>query len=153
LTVLGFGRGNLKDSKMEQLADHGNGNFAYIDSALEAKKALVSEIGGTLLTVAQDVKIQVEFNPARVAGYRLIGYENRLLANEDFADDAKDAGEIGAGHSVVALYEVIPVGAASPVELRGVDPLRYQVQGGGTSAGPGSPELLFVKVRYKQPGA
>ena len=119
LTVLGFGTGNLKDSKMEQLADHGNGNFAYIDNALEARKVLVHEMGGTLVTIAKDVKVQVEFNPARVAAYRLIGYENRLLAAEDFADDRKDAGEMGAGHSVTALYEVVPVGVRSPVEVRG----------------------------------
>ncbi|MCJ7629381.1 MAG: von Willebrand factor type A domain-containing protein, partial [Longimicrobiales bacterium] len=106
LTVLGFGTGNLKDSKMEQIADHGNGNFSYIDSALEARKVLVNEMGGTLLTIAKDVKLQVEFNPNRVLAYRLIGYENRLLAAEDFADDTKDAGELGAGHSVTALYEV-----------------------------------------------
>lgn len=150
LTVLGFGTGNLQDSKMEQLADHGNGNFAYIDSALEAKKALVTEMGGTLLTVAKDVKIQVEFNPARVAAYRLIGYENRLLAAEDFDDDTEDAGEMGAGHSVVALYEVIPVGVESPAEVRGIDSLRYQ-DAPTRSGAAASPELLFVKVRYKDP--
>jgi Ca-activated chloride channel family protein len=152
LTVLGFGTGNLQDSKMEKLADHGNGNFAYIDSAHEAKKAFVTEIGGTLLTVAQDVKIQEEFNPARVSGYRLVGYENRLLAAEDFNDDTKDAGEMGAGHSVIALYEVIPVGAESVVELPDVDPLRYQRTAPRQNA-DASPELLFVKVRYKVPGA
>jgi Ca-activated chloride channel family protein len=118
---------------------------------MEAKKALVTEIGGTLLTVAQDVKIQIEFNPARVAGYRLIGYENRVLANEDFNDDAKDAGELGAGHSVVALYEVVPVGVHSPVEFEQVDDLRYQ-SGSAPSRGSSSGELLFVKVRYKEPG-
>ncbi len=149
LTVLGFGTGNLKDSKMEQIADHGNGNFAYIDSALEAKKVLVNEMGGTLLTIAKDVKLQVEFNPAKVAAYRLIGYENRLLAAEDFADDTKDAGELGAGHSVTALYEVIPVGVDSPVEVRGLDSLRYQAPSPPT--GTASPELLFVKLRYKDP--
>jgi Ca-activated chloride channel family protein len=150
LTVLGFGTGNLKDSKMEQIADHGNGNFAYIDSALEAKKVLVSEMGGTLLTIAKDVKLQVEFNPTRVAAYRLIGYENRLLAAEDFADDTKDAGELGAGHSVTALYEVIPVGVDSPVQVRGVDSLRYQTNT-ARSTRSDSPELLFVKLRYKEP--
>jgi Ca-activated chloride channel family protein len=150
LTVLGFGTGNLKDSKMEQIADHGNGNFSYIDSALEAKKVLVSEMGGTLLTIAKDVKLQVEFNPKRVAAYRLIGYENRLLAAEDFDDDTKDAGELGAGHSVTALYEVIPVGVDSPVEVRGVDPLRYQTQE-PRSGSEDSEELLYVKLRYKQP--
>ena len=126
LTVLGFGTGNLKDSKMEQIADHGNGNFSYIDNALEAKKVLVSEMGGTLLTVAKDVKIQVEFNPTRVAAYRLIGYENRLLENEDFNDDRKDAGDVGSGHTVTALYEIVPVGVESPVTVTDVDPLRYR---------------------------
>ncbi len=149
LTVLGFGTGNLKDSKMEQLADHGNGNFAYIDNLNEARKVLVSEIGGTLVTIAQDVKIQVEFNPTHVQAYRLIGYENRLLAAEDFNDDTRDAGELGAGHSVTALYEVVPVGVESPA-LGGVDPVRYQVVGGGTRQAA-SRELGFVKLRYKEP--
>ncbi|MGH7537592.1 MAG: YfbK domain-containing protein [Gemmatimonadales bacterium] len=150
LTVLGFGQGNIKDSKMEQLADHGNGNYAYIDNLLEARKTLVHEMGGTLHTVAKDVKIQVEFNPARVRAYRLIGYENRLLAAEDFADDTKDAGEIGSGHSVTALYEIIPVGVETDVTVRTPDSLRYQSahERRGAAAGP---ELLFVKVRYKQP--
>jgi Ca-activated chloride channel family protein len=148
LTVLGFGMGNLKDSKMEQLADHGNGNYAYIDNLLEAKKTLVHELGGTLFTVAKDVKVQVEFNPAQVRAYRLIGYENRLLADEDFADDTKDAGEMGAGHSVTALYEIVPVGVETDVTIRVPDSLRYQ-----TVRGPrgGGQELGFVKVRYKQP--
>jgi Ca-activated chloride channel family protein len=150
LTVLGFGTGNLKDSKMEQIADHGNGNFAYIDSALEAKKVLVSEMGGTLLTIAKDVKLQIEFNPTKVAAYRLIGYENRLLAAEDFEDDTKDAGELGAGHSVTALYEVIPVGVDSPAEIRGLDSLRYQRTTQRPDASD-SEELLFVKLRYKEP--
>jgi len=150
LTVLGFGTGNLKDAKMEQIADHGNGNFSYIDSALEAKKVLVNEMGGTLLTIAKDVKLQVEFNPKRVAAYRLIGYENRLLAAEDFEDDTKDAGELGAGHSVTALYEIIPVGVESPVEVRGLDSLRYQTNRTRPDAA-GSEELLFVKLRYKEP--
>jgi len=150
LTVLGFGTGNLKDSKMEQIADHGNGNFSYIDNALEAKKVLVTEMGGTLLTVAKDVKLQVEFNPNRVAAYRLIGYENRLLADEDFNDDRKDAGEVGAGHSVTALYEVIPVGVDSPVTVSDVDPLRY-MESGVRPDDADSPELLFVKLRYKEP--
>jgi Ca-activated chloride channel family protein len=152
LTVLGFGTGNLKDSKMEKLADKGNGNYAYIDNLLEAKKVLVTELGGTLFTIAKDVKLQVEFNPERVAAYRLIGYENRLLQNEDFADDKKDAGDIGAGHSVTALYEIVPVGVETTVEIRGLDSLRYQA----TALRPGaaeSPELLFVKVRYKAPDA
>ncbi len=150
LTVLGFGTGNLKDAKMEQIADHGNGNFSYIDNALEAKKVLVNELGGTLLTIAKDVKLQVEFNPTRVAAYRLIGYENRLLAAEDFEDDTKDAGELGAGHSVTALYEVIPVGVESPAQIRGLDSLRYQTTATRQDA-PDSQELLFVKLRYKRP--
>ena len=151
LTVLGFGMGNLKDSKMEQLADHGNGNYAYIDNLLEARKTLVHELGGTLYTVAKDVKIQVEFNPARVRAYRLIGYENRLLAAEDFADDAKDAGEMGSGHSVTALYEIVPVGVQTDVTIRLPDSLRYQRVSAPRGEGTGSPELGFVKVRYKQP--
>lgn len=150
LTVLGFGEGNLKDSKMEQLADHGNGNYAYIDNLLEAKKTLVHELGGTLFTVAKDVKIQIEFNPAHVRAYRLIGYENRLLADEDFTDDTKDAGEIGSGHSVTALYEIIPVGGEPDVDVRTPDSLRYQTVRAPRPTGNGS-ELLFVKLRYKQP--
>jgi Ca-activated chloride channel family protein len=149
LTVLGFGMGNLKDSKMEQLADHGNGNYAYIDNLLEARKTLVHELGGTLFTIAKDVKIQVEFNPARVRAYRLIGYENRLLADEDFADDAKDAGEMGAGHSVTALYEIVPAGVETDVTIRVPDSLRYQTV--RTPRGVDRQELGFVKVRYKQP--
>ena len=155
LSVLGFGTGNLKDSKMEQIADHGNGNFAYIDGLLEARKVLVEEMGGTLLTLAKDVKLQVEFNPATVSGYRLIGYENRLLADEDFNDDTKDAGELGAGHTVTALYEVVPAGVAMP--RPSVDPLRYQAQQPAENdAPPPTPtrfedELVFVKVRYKDP--
>ncbi|MBD0320676.1 MAG: DUF3520 domain-containing protein, partial [Gemmatimonadetes bacterium] len=149
LTVLGFGRGNLKDSKMEQMADRGNGNYAYIDNLLEARKVLVNEMGGTLLTVAKDVKLQVEFNPARVRAYRLVGYENRLLANEDFNDDTKDAGEMGAGHTVTALYEIIPVGVRSSARVRGVDSLRYQVPPPATR--PARGELAFVKIRYKLP--
>ncbi|MGD2136368.1 MAG: von Willebrand factor type A domain-containing protein, partial [Gemmatimonadales bacterium] len=150
LTVLGVGRGNLQDAKMEQLADHGNGNYAYLDNILEAKKVFVHELGGTLHTVAKDVKIQIEFNPARVSAYRLIGYENRLLRDEDFDDDAIDAGEIGSGHSVTALYEIIPVGVESDAEVRMPDSLRYQfVTPRPVEAG--SPELLFVKVRYKEP--
>src|SRR6185312_5669242 len=124
LTVLGFGTGNLKDTKMEQMADHGNGHYAYIDSFREARKVFVQEFGGTLFTVAKDVKIQVEMNPARVRSYRLLGYENRLLNREDFADDKKDAGELGSGHSVTALYEVVPVGA-KPVATAD-DSLTYQ---------------------------
>jgi Ca-activated chloride channel homolog len=150
LTVLGFGTGNLQDAKMEKIANHGNGNYAYIDGAMEAKKVLVSELGGTLLTVAKDVKLQVEFNPARVRAYRLVGYENRLLAREDFDDDAKDAGEMGAGHSVTALYEIVPVGAETDVQIRGVDSLRY-VSPTQPKPAAGSAELAYVKLRYKQP--
>jgi Ca-activated chloride channel family protein len=148
LTVLGFGTGNLKDSKMEQMADKGNGHYAYIDSFREAQKVFVQEFGGTLFTVAKDVKIQVEFNPAQVQSYRLLGYENRMLAREDFADDRKDAGELGSGHSVTALYEVVPVGA-SDVAM-GDDSLTYQQ----VSLRPGARrngELMTVRVRYKDP--
>lgn len=148
LTVLGVGMGNLKDATLETLADKGNGNYAYIDSLNEAKKVLVDQIGGTLVTIAKDVKIQVEFNPAVVSAYRLIGYENRLLAAQDFNDDAKDAGEIGAGHTVTAFYEIVPVG--EQVELPSVDPLKYQTPTvANTTAGSG--ELMTVKLRYKQP--
>jgi Ca-activated chloride channel family protein len=148
LSVLGFGDGNLKDSTMEKLADSGNGNYAYIDSLAEGRKVLVSEAGATLVTIAKDVKIQVEFNPARVAAYRLIGYENRSLRAEDFNDDGKDAGEIGAGHSVTALYEVVPAGVA--IELPGVDPLKYQRPASRVAASQDG-ELLTVKLRYKEP--
>jgi Ca-activated chloride channel homolog len=150
LSVLGFGTGNLQDAKMEQLANRGNGNYSYIDNILEAKKVLVNEIGGTLLTIAKDVKIQVEFNPAKVQAYRLIGYENRLLQAEDFNNDKKDAGELGAGHSVTALYEIIPVGVNSSFELPEVDPLRYQ-QNTEEFSGNTSDELMLIKLRYKQP--
>jgi Ca-activated chloride channel family protein len=150
LTVLGVGEGNLQAAKMEKLADHGNGNYAYLDNILEARKVLVHELGGTLYTVAKDVKIQVEWNPARVRAYRLIGYENRLLRNEDFADDKKDAGEVGSGHSVTALYEVVPVGVNTDVTIRMPDSLRYQRRNTQPSEAAG-PELLFVKVRYKAP--
>jgi Ca-activated chloride channel family protein len=150
LTVLGVGDGNLQAAKMEKLADHGNGNYAYLDNLLEARKVLVHELGGTLYTVAKDVKIQVEWNPARVRAYRLIGYENRMLRNEDFTDDKKDAGEVGSGHSVTALYEIVPVGVTTDVTVRMPDSLRYQRRGTQPSAAAG-PELLFVKVRYKQP--
>jgi Ca-activated chloride channel family protein len=148
LTVLGFGTGNLKDAKMEQMADHGNGQYAYIDSYAEARKVFVRGLGGTLFTVARDVKIQVEFNPARVQAYRLLGYENRLLAREDFADDRKDAGELGAGQAVTALYEVVPVGA-EPVVL-GDEGLSYQDVSVRPS-GRRSRELLTARVRYKLP--
>ncbi len=145
LTILGFGRGNYKDAKMEKLSNAGNGNAAYIDSILEAKKVLVKEMGGTLHTIAKDVKIQVEFNPAKVKGYRLIGYVNRKLKAQDFNDDKKDAGELGAGHSVTVLYEIIPAG--SEEEVPGVDPLKYQKAVTASS----SDELMTVKLRYKKP--
>ncbi|HSD27849.1 MAG TPA: VWA domain-containing protein [Vicinamibacteria bacterium] len=148
LSVLGFGEGNLKDSTMEMLADRGDGNYSYVDSLAEARKVLVSEAGGTLVTIAKDVKIQIELNPRRVSAYRLIGYENRLLRAEDFADDRKDAGEIGAGHSVTALYEIVPAGVST--SLPGVDPLRYQ-QPAPLSNASGGDELMTVKLRYKQP--
>jgi Ca-activated chloride channel family protein len=148
LTVLGVGMGNLQDTKMEQLADKGNGNYAYIDSLLEAKKVLVKEMGGTLLTIAKDVKMQVEFNPAKVQAYRLVGYENRRLQNQDFNDDKKDAGELGAGHSVTALYEIIPAGVKSDTPLPKVDPLKYQQNQANDN---GSNELIQVKLRYKEP--
>ncbi len=148
LTVLGFGMGNYKDSKMEILADKGNGNYAYIDNMREAKKVLVNEFGGTLFTIAKDVKIQVEFNPAVVQAYRLIGYENRKLNDEDFNDDKKDAGELGSGHTVTALYEVIPVGVESSF-VKNIDPLKYQEQKGEIVSN--SDELLTVKFRYKEP--
>jgi Ca-activated chloride channel family protein len=150
LTVLGFGTGNIKDSKMEKLADRGNGNYAYIDNLAEARKVFVREIGGTLVTIAKDVKLQIEFNPARVAGYRLIGYENRLLRDEDFNDDTKDAGELGAGHSVTALYEVIPVGAPDADSLRRPDSLRYQ-RAAAPRPASGTAELMHVQLRYKAP--
>ncbi|MEM1292680.1 MAG: VWA domain-containing protein [Cyanobacteria bacterium P01_H01_bin.162] len=144
LTVLGLGTGNYQDAKMEQLANKGNGNYAYLDSLLEAKKALVTEMGGTLVAIAKDVKLQIEFNPAEVKAYRLLGYENRLLEAQDFNDDQKDAGELGAGHSVTALYELIPADSAAPVP--GVDPLQYQ-----ESTVLPSDDLLTLKLRYKQP--
>ncbi len=146
LTVLGFGMGNYKDSKMETLADKGNGNYAYIDNIMEAKKVLVTEFGGTLFTIAKDVKIQVEFNPNAVQAYRLIGYENRKLNDEDFNDDKKDAGELGSGHTVTALYEVIPVGVKSQF-VKDIDPLKYQE----ASTTGNADELLTVKFRYKEP--
>ncbi|MBU0552012.1 von Willebrand factor type A domain-containing protein [Myxococcota bacterium] len=147
LTILGFGMGNYQDAKMQKLADKGNGNHAYIDSILEAKKVLVSEMGGTLFTIAKDVKIQVEFNPTKVKGYRLVGYENRVMANQDFNDDKKDAGELGAGHTVTALYEIIPAGSDEAVP--GVDALKYQKT--QLSDAAGSNELMTIKLRYKAP--
>ncbi len=147
LTVLGVGRGNLRDSRMELLADKGNGNYAYLDNLDEARRTLVAQFGGTLFTVAKDVKLQVEFNPARVADYRLIGYENRLLANEDFNNDQRDAGELGAGHTVTALYELVPTGSASPL----VDRLKYQPGAARPATLPVSDDVLTVKLRYQLP--
>jgi Ca-activated chloride channel family protein len=150
LTVLGYGMGNYQDSKMQLLADKGNGNHAYIDGISEAKKVLVNEFGGTLFTIAKDVKLQVEFNPAKVQGYRLIGYENRMLAKEDFNDDKKDAGELGSGHTVTALYEVIPVGVKSEF-MKDVDPLKYQSSPEPFSETNHQDEIMTVKFRYKAP--
>ena len=144
LTILGFGMGNYKDNKMEKLADKGNGNYAYIDDIMEAKKVLVNELGATLFTIAKDVKLQIEFNPAKIKAYRLIGYENRVLAKEDFNDDKKDAGELGAGHSVTAFYEIVP--ASSTQTFAKVDNLKYQ-----KTKIKKSHELLTVKLRYKKP--
>jgi Ca-activated chloride channel family protein len=149
LSVLGVGTGNVKDSTMEKLADRGNGNYAYLDSLHEARKVLVKEAGATLVTVAKDVKIQVEFNPQNVAAYRLIGYENRVLRNQDFNDDKKDAGDIGAGHSVTALYEIVPAGVE--IETSSVDPLKYQRPTQTATAAAGRDELMTVKLRYKAP--
>ena len=146
LTCLGFGMGNYKDSKLETLADKGNGNHAYIDTMQEAQKVLGTEFFGTLYTIAKDVKIQVEFNPAKVQAYRLIGYENRLLNDEDFKDDTKDAGELGSGHTVTALYEIIPVGVKSKY-LKDIDNLKYTKQTNQNY----TDEMLTVKFRYKEP--
>jgi Ca-activated chloride channel family protein len=148
LTALGFGMGNLKDATLEKLADHGNGNYAYIDGLSEARKVFVEQIGGTLVTIAKDVKLQVEFNPAKVKAFRLVGYENRVLAHQDFNDDTRDAGDIGAGHTVTALYEIVPPGVA--VDVPGVDPLKYQSTAGPRPASA-SGELLTLTLRYKQP--
>ncbi|NVO11597.1 MAG: von Willebrand factor type A domain-containing protein [Bacteroidales bacterium] len=145
LSVLGVGMGNYKDSKMEKIADAGNGNYSYIDNLLEAKKVFGTELWGTLYTIAKDVKIQIEFNPSKVKAYRLIGYENRLLNKEDFNDDKKDAGEIGCGHTVTALYEIIP--SDSEENISNVDPLEYQKQ----SIVSESKNMMTVKVRYKKP--
>src|SRR5205085_8568587 len=146
LSVLGFGTGNYQDSKMEKLADKGNGNYAYIDNISEAKKNLVTQMGGTLLTIAKDVKIQVEFNPAKVKAYRLIGYENRALADKDFNDDKKDAGEIGAGVSVTALYELITDESDLDVKkIPGTDQLKYKKHGNQIA---NRHEIINVKIRY-----
>jgi Ca-activated chloride channel homolog len=148
LTVLGVGDGNLQDAKMEKLADHGNGNYSYLDDIFEAQKVFVREMGGTLVTIAKDVKIQVEFNPARVASYRLIGYENRMLKREDFEDDRKDAGELGAGHTVTALYEIEPAQAqaTAPTSRK----LRYTETRVRADAARHA-ETLTVRLRYKDP--
>jgi Ca-activated chloride channel family protein len=157
LSVLGFGMGNIKDSTLEKLADQGNGHYAYIDNTTEARKVLVEEMSGTLVTVAKDVKIQVDFNPARVEAYRLIGYENRVLQAEDFNNDAKDAGDMGAGHTVTALFEVVPKGGAVPGPS--IDPSKYtQPQARAEAdlarnAGASSNEMLTLRVRYKLPDA
>ena len=156
LSILGFGMGNLKDATMEKLADKGNGNYAHVDTLAEARKVLVEQMSGTLVTIAKDVKVQVEFNPAVVSSYRLVGYENRLLAKEDFNDDTKDAGEIGAGHTVTALYEVVPVVPSTPAPggRPAVDPLKYQKPPPPPATVPAdgaSGELLTVKLRYKAP--
>lgn len=151
LTALGFGMGNYKDDKLETLADQGNGNYAYIDGLSEAKKVFVNEFGGTMFTIANDVKLQVEFNPATVQAYRLIGYENRMLEAEDFNNDKKDAGDMGSGHTVTALYEVIPVGVKS--KFYDVDDLKYQKGANENENVTGSDELLYVKIRYKDPGS
>ncbi|MFP5393035.1 MAG: YfbK domain-containing protein, partial [Gammaproteobacteria bacterium] len=148
LSILGVGMGNLNDALIQRLAQSGNGNAAYIDSLLEARKAMSEEFGSTMFPIANDVKVQVEFNPAQVAAYRLIGYETRMLARQDFKDDKVDAGDLGAGHTVTALYEITP--AAARTEL--VDPLRYGAEQQATPAEAGD-ELCFVKVRYKLPGA
>ncbi|MCK6531506.1 MAG: von Willebrand factor type A domain-containing protein [Polyangiaceae bacterium] len=148
LSVLGFGAGNFNDSTMEKLADKGNGNYAYIDTLNEAKKVLVEQATGTLMTIAKDVKIQIEFNPAEVSEFRLIGYENRVLSHHDFNDDKKDAGEIGADHTVTALYEIVPAGGAPTGP--GNDPLKYQAPGTPTGKAARG-ELATVKLRYKQP--
>jgi Ca-activated chloride channel homolog len=151
LTTLGYGMGNYKDSKMQQMANKGNGNNFYIDNFNEAKKVLVNEFGGTLFTIAKDVKLQLEFNPAKVAGYRLIGYENRMLNKEDFNNDKKDAGELGSGHTVTALYEIIPAGVASDF-LDVQEPLKYQAANDNEmGATKFNNELLTIKFRYKAP--
>jgi Ca-activated chloride channel family protein len=148
LSVLGFGTGNYQDAKMQKLADKGNGNHNYIDNENEAKKVFVNEFGGTLFTIANDVKLQIEFNPAKVQAYRLIGYENRMLNKEDFNNDKKDAGELGSGHTVTALYEIIPAGIKDSF-VQKTDPLKYQQTKENSTA---SGELMTVKFRYKKPG-
>ena len=149
LTVLGFGTGNYKDNKMQKLANLGNGNHAYIDNVSEARKVLVTEFGGTMYTIAKDVKLQIEFNPETVAAYRLIGYENRLLTREDFNDDKKDAGELGSGHTVTAIYEIIPKGTQSDF-IQQTDELKYQ-KSKSTNKASSTDELMHLKLRYKLP--
>ena len=146
LSIMGFGMGNYKDSHIETLADKGNGNYAYIDNIQEARKEFVQEFGGTLFTIAKDVKIQIEFNPAHVQAYRLIGYENRALRNDEFNDDKKDAGDMGSGHIVTAIYEVVPKGVHSSY-LGTTDALKYQQNNTNTTGD----EMMTVKVRYKKP--
>jgi len=145
---LGFGMGNLKDSTMEKLADRGNGNYAYIDTLQEAQKVLVEQAGGTFVTLAKDVKVQVEFNSRIVGAYRLLGYENRVLQDHEFNDDRKDAGDMGAGHSVTALFELTPAGER--IDGTGVDSLKYQ-EPARLSAASRADEAMTVKVRYKEP--
>jgi Ca-activated chloride channel family protein len=153
LSILGYGMGNYKDDKMQTLAQAGNGNHAYIDNLQEANKVLVNEFGSTMYAVAKDVKLQVEFNPAKAQAYRLVGYETRLLNKEDFNDDTKDAGEMGAGHTVTAFYEIIPVGVKSAL-LGSIDPLKYRKEvKESLKVDLSFPELLTVKLRYKQPNA
>ena len=149
LSVLGFGKGNLQDATMQSLAQAGNGNAAYIDSFQEARKVLVDELGGTLFPIADDVKVQIEFNPAYVAEYRLIGYETRMLRREDFNNDRIDAGEVGSGHTVTALYEIVAPNSPS----RRVDPLRYGEEAPKERAGIANGELAWLRIRYKLPGA
>jgi len=163
LTTLGFGTGNLKDGKLEQIANQGNGIYAYIDSIREARKVLIEQMSASLVTIAKDVKLQIEFNPAAVSAYRLIGYENRVLQTEDFDNDAKDAGDIGAGHTVTALYEIVPAGTVS-TETPSPTPLKYQTQPQSQSSPPEGAEpqeilseaaqtgeMLTVALRYKLP--
>ena len=149
LSILGFGMGNYKDNKMQQLADKGNGNHAYIDNINEAKKVLVKEFGSTLFAIAKDVKIQIEFNPSKVQAYRLIGYENRLMGAEDFNDDRKDAGELGSGHTVTALYEIIPSGVQDEF-INSIDSLKYQ-SNDKKMTGSATEEIMTIKLRYKKP--
>jgi len=149
LTICGFGMGNYKDGRMEQISNAGNGHYFYIDNIREAEKVFVTEMRATLFTIARDVKIQIEFNPVKVKAYRLIGYENRVMANEDFNDDRRDAGELGAGHTVTALYEIIPAGSAG--EVRTTDELRYQ-ENSVSAYASATNEMMTVKFRYRQPG-